>query len=139
MDQGMVQKTSSDKLLRYNVNGIELDVAAFFKLKTELALQRVGGALPGYSEKSIFWAGRYPDRDGTPHWLLVREAPIRLWIGNNVSTEEDWGRRFYEVITDPNILALVKQKLASARSKGILEDLEHDLLDDDGPEARFFH
>jgi hypothetical protein len=115
VDQGATRKESSDRLLRYNVNGIELDVPAFFKLKNELALRKVGGSMPGYSDQSIFYAARFPDRKGAMHWLVLREAPVRLWIGNSLSTEEQWGRRFYEVITDPDTLAIAKERLRSKR------------------------
>jgi class 3 adenylate cyclase len=117
VDQGATRKESSDRLLRYNVNGIELDVPAFFKIKNELALRKVGGAMPGYSEQSVFYAARFPDRKGAMHWLVLREAPVRLWIGNSISTEEQWGRRFYEVITDPDTLAIAKERLRSKRGE----------------------
>jgi hypothetical protein len=117
VDQGATRKESTDRLLRYNVNGIELDVPAFFKLKNELALRKVGGSMPGYSEQSIFYAARFPDRKGAMHWLVLREAPVRLWIGNSLSTEEQWGRRFYEIITDPDTLAIAKERLRSKRGE----------------------
>ena len=115
VDQGMMRKDRNDELLSYNVNGIELDMPAFFKLKTELALLRIGSTVPGYSEHSVFYAGRYPDRDGKMHWLVVREAPVRLWVGNSINTEEAWGRRYYEVITDPHVIAQLKDRIASKK------------------------
>ncbi|MCP3671335.1 MAG: hypothetical protein GY814_13055 [Gammaproteobacteria bacterium] len=109
VDQGTVRKDQNDELLSFNVNGIELDMPAFFKLKTELALLRIQGSIAEYSEHSVFYAGRYPDRAGRMHWLVVREAPVRLWIGNSINTEEEWGRRFYEVITDLDAIACLKK------------------------------
>ncbi len=111
VDQGAVRKDRNDELLSFNVNGIELDMPAFFKLKTELALLRVRGGIAEYSEHSVFYAGRYPDRTGKMHWLVVREAPVRLWIGNSVNTEEEWGRRFFEVVTDSDVITRLKKQI----------------------------
>lgn len=131
VDQGATRKESSDRMLRYNVNGIELDVPAFFKLKNELALRKVGGSMPGYSEQSVFYAARYPDRKGAMHWLVLREAPVRLWIGNSVSAEEQWGRRFYEVITDPDAVAIAKERLRSKRGEKLAGTRDKEVLPDD--------
>jgi len=116
VDQGVVRKGRNDELLSYNVNGIELDMPAFFKLKTELALLRVRDTVSGYSEHSVFYAGRYPDRRGRMHWLVVREAPVRLWVGNSINTEEEWGRRFYEVITNPEVISRLKERITDKKT-----------------------
>ncbi len=131
VDQGATRKESSDRMLRYNVNGIELDVPAFFKLKNELALRKVGGAMPGYSEQSVFYAARFPDRKGVMHWLVLREAPVRLWIGNSISAEEQWGRRFYEVITDPETLAIAKERLRAKRGDRLTKTSDKTVLPED--------
>lgn len=117
VDQGIQQKQGEDNLLRFNVNGIELDAEAFYKLKTEMAMHKVAEPVPGYSEQSLFYLGRYPDKNGSMQWIIIREAPIRLWIGNDASTEEDWGRHFYEVITSPEVLNLLKQRVRQASQK----------------------
>ena len=111
--QGIMQKDSGDDLLRYNVNGIELDAAAFLKLKKELALRRVEARFPWYSPGSLFYLGRYPDKFGVMHWLVVREAPVRLWIGNDASIEETGGRLFYEIVTDIEVTKVLMEKLVS--------------------------
>lgn len=116
VDQGVVRKGRNDELLSYNVNGIELDMPAFFKLKSELALLRVRDSVVGYSEHSVFYAGRYPDRAGKMHWLVVREAPVRLWVGNSINTEEEWGRRFYEVITNPDVISRIKDRITDKKT-----------------------
>ncbi len=133
MEQDISQKQTTDCTLRYNVNGIELDVMAFLKLKNELAMRRAGVSVEGYSSKSIFYAGRYPDRKGTMRWLVVRESPVCLWIDNGISDEEEWGRRFYEVITDQEAITTIKQKFAS-RSE------HHDSVDTDlSDDSPFLH
>jgi hypothetical protein len=139
VDQGKIGRDQNDELLSYNVNGIELDMPAFFKLKTELALMRVGSTVPGYSEHSVFYAGRYPDRAGRMHWLVVREAPVRLWVGNSINTEEEWGRRFYEVITDHNVIAQIKDKVASKKPRGNDEPEIRGYPGDDPDETKYIH
>jgi hypothetical protein len=139
VDQGTLRIDRSDELLSYNVNGIELDMPAFFKLKTELALMRVGSTVPGYSEHSVFYAGRYPDRIGRMHWLVVREAPVRLWVGNSINTEEEWGRRFYEVITDTDVIAYIKEKVASKKSSETTKPAIRDYTADDSDESKYMH
>jgi hypothetical protein len=96
-------------------------VPAFFKLKSELALRKIG-TLPGYSEHSVFYTARFPDRKGTMRWLVVREAPVRLWIGNDIGTEEEWGRRYYEVVTNPDVMAAIKERLMNRRGGSETKD-----------------
>ncbi len=102
-----------EKLLRYNVGGIELEAPAFFKLRLELALKQL--QLPGSDgeEPQNFHVGRYPDRNGNMHLLAIRQAPIRIWIGNDFSTVEQRGRRFFEVVTDRGVLAQLRDRFDS--------------------------
>ena len=133
VEQEARRKEASDQMMRYNVNGIELDVPAFFKLKSELALRKIG-ALPGFSERSVFYAARFPDRKGTMRWLVIREAPVRLWIGNDINTEEEWGRRYYEVITDPEVLVAIKKRFMSRRDGSDRKKQREDLDINGDPE-----
>lgn len=103
---------SGEGLIRYNVNGIELDAPAFFKLRKELVLRRVDLGPNGADEEPRrYFAGRYPDRKGRAHWVVIREAPIRIWVGNDFSTLEHRGRCFYEVVTDPGVIGMVREQL----------------------------
>ncbi len=139
VDQSAVHKDRNDELLSFNVNGIELDMPAFFKLKTELALLRVRGSLANYSKHSVFYAGRYPDRTGNMHWLVVREAPVRLWVGNSVSTEEEWGRRFYEVVTDPDVITRLKKRIMDKKGHEDTQPGIGDYPTDDPDGAQYIH
>lgn len=96
------EKESSDRLLRYNVNGIELDAAAFQKLRSELTLKRVRTMDAG--EDTYYHVGRYPDLQGVMHWLVLRESPVRVWEDGALGPVEWRGRRFYQVITDPAVI-----------------------------------
>jgi class 3 adenylate cyclase len=100
-----------ERLLRYNVNGIELEAPAYFKLKLELALKRVDLEAPGGGGPQRYFVGQAPDRTGQMHLLVLREAPIRIWIGNDFSTLEHRGRHFFEVVTDRSILSRLRERL----------------------------
>ncbi len=103
----------SDKLIRYNVNGIELDAPSFFKLKKELVLRRIKLRVEHFPLVEYYHIGRYPDLKGLIHWVIVREAPVRLWDGKQLGEADPSGRHFYEVITDPTIVSKIKTKLSS--------------------------
>jgi hypothetical protein len=139
VDKGLITNARSDELLGYNVNGIELDMPAFFKLKSELALLRLGGNIPGYSAQSVFYAGRYPDRTGKMDWLVIREAPVRMWIGNSINTEEEWGRRFYEVITDADVIAQLKDRMSGSKIDDNKSSEMRDYPDDETDGNSYIH
>lgn len=101
-----------EKLRRYNVNGIELEAQAFSRLETELKLHKL--ALKG--ERGVFHVGRYPDQLRNTHWLIVREAPVRLLIGSQLLEQVHEGRHFYAVVTDPSLRARIQKRLAGRRS-----------------------
>ncbi len=114
--QGRGEDGGDGKLLRYNVNGIELDAPAFVKLRLELELRQV--VLQSGESRGLYHVGRYPDRIGRMHWLVVREAPIRIRVGNDFSSVEQQGRRFYEVIADRQLIAQLVGKLKQELAEG---------------------
>jgi hypothetical protein len=103
------------RLLRYNVNGINLDPPAFSRLQKELAMHRV--RLQSRSGSSHHYhAGRFIDRQGTSHWLIVREAPLKMLSADySVKAVEGASDYFYEVIVDRQLMERVKAKLHSPR------------------------
>jgi len=113
----------SDKLIRYNVNGIELDAPSFFKLKKELVLRRIKLRIEDCQLIEYYHIGRYPDLKGLIHWVIIREAPVRLWNGEKLGEAEPNGRHFYEVITDPTIVSKIKTKLSSKSKKRVHKGL----------------
>jgi len=95
---------------RYNLNGIELSSLAFNKLKTEIALHRFSLQLPGDEQKNQFYAGIFTDTQKETHLVAVREDRVRLW-----QEETDHypvlDELYYEVVTHPEILKHIKQKV----------------------------
>ena len=70
-------------------------------------------------EYSHYYVGRFIDRLGTSHWLVVRKAPIQTLQGDTViGNPQADVEYFYEVITNTNIIGQVKSKLRSRRNAG---------------------
>jgi class 3 adenylate cyclase len=119
MRVGQKQGNHAARRLRFNVNGIELDQPAFMKLKSEMVLRKV--LLNGRSgETHYYHVGRFMDRLGTCHWLVVREAGTKLWQDGQLTLDStDDEDLFYEVITDADLIGRVKARLGRKRSGGL--------------------
>lgn len=102
--------------LRYNLNGIELDEDAFFKLQTELTMQEVELVLPGDDTPTSFYAGRYPDLKGALHRVVVRQGRMRLFSLKHPRFGVPTADVFYEVVTNEEVLRLVAEALKSNES-----------------------
>lgn len=110
-----VKGESQQKLLRYNVNGIDLDPSAFTKLRKELAMHKVRlQSSSGTFHK--YYAGRFIDRQGSSHWLVIREDRVKSMQGSQhaVAGQEN-DQYFYEVVTYSDLIGQVKAKLRSNR------------------------
>jgi len=98
-------------LVRYNVNGIELDIAAFTRLHVEIALRKL--VSPGRDDRPAvtLYAGFCADTQGENRLLLIREQAVKLWMGKQLLDAADDGRQFYEVVTDQRLIARVARRL----------------------------
>jgi hypothetical protein len=105
------QCKDKEQLLRYNVNGIELDQPAFTRLTQEMMMHKV--RIQSRSGRDHYYhVGRYVDRLGGSHWLVVREARVNCLLAEgSVREAEEEKRCFYEVITDSGLIGSVKKKL----------------------------
>ncbi|RMG37633.1 MAG: hypothetical protein D6720_02810 [Gammaproteobacteria bacterium] len=106
-------KQDPDGVMRYNVNGIELEAAAFFQLREELRLRRVTLSRPQGDRADTYHVGRYLDLVGNSHWLVVRETPLPLWMGDRLLEGDRSGRVYYEVVTDPDTIARARREVRS--------------------------
>jgi len=93
---------------RYNLNGVELDPAAFEKLKTEIALRTYQIRLPEDDVVTQFFVGQYTDNQGQKHQLVVRQGWVRLW-----QEAEDYypvtSEVYYEVVVNPKLLNAIRK------------------------------
>ncbi len=120
-DPGLFEKEHPDRLLRFNVDGIELDQAAFERLKAELTLKALTPDASLACEALTLYAGRYSDNKGVKHWLIIRKAAVHFWADSSMGPEERKGRCFYEVLTDPEVLAWVKGRMDRRRRKRVMD------------------
>jgi len=98
--------------LRYNVNGIEVEAAAFEKLRNEIDMRLIELVQTGRSVPARFHIGKAADAHGALHLLVIRESPVRYYGLDGPG--ESTGDRFYEVICDPRLLRLVEQQVTAA-------------------------
>jgi hypothetical protein len=94
---------------RYNLNGIELEAAAFNKLKKEIALRQFKIRLPADEYSTRFYAGKYPDANGETYEVVIREGRVKVWQEEN----EDYpltNTLYYEVVTNKTILNTIKKR-----------------------------
>ena len=106
--------SKGSELRRYNVNGVELDAAAFARLKQEVAMKTLPAEKVGGYKGDHYHLGRFPDDSGKTRWLVLREAGIRHWNGQKLFTREGTGAaRFYEVVTSPELAKKIRHLLAA--------------------------
>ncbi len=109
------EEDANETLVRYNVNGIELDAAAFTQLHVELSMRRLSTRDRQSAHREVLFAGTCADTLGDSHLLVVREGRIKLWMGKQLLDTHDDGRRFYEVVTDARLLGRVAERLAGEK------------------------
>jgi len=101
------------KVLRYNVNGIVIDDAAFEKLQTEVHFRKLK-AKSGLVEEN-FYVGLYPDVAGKQRDIVVREGRIGRWKGGAVVAGARTSQFFYEVLPNSRFASQIVE-LASKKS-----------------------
>ena len=95
--------------IRYNVNGMVLDLAAFKKLQSEIKLTPVRIKLDDVAES--FHVGRYPDVTGKERDLLIRDGSVGIWRGEVVRGDDN-SERFYEVMPNSKFATQVMELAA---------------------------
>ncbi|MEK9822998.1 MAG: hypothetical protein VW840_12565 [Gammaproteobacteria bacterium] len=101
------------ELVRYNVNGILVDDAAFMKLATECHFKRLK-AKSGDNEE-VFYVGEYPDVQGKTRDLVVREGKVGVLTDDGPQPGADTGLLYYEVLPNSKFAARIVEL---ARRKG---------------------
>ena len=111
-DNDGVKGDKGQTVLRYNVNGIVIDDAAFEKLQSEVHFRNLK-AKSGVVEES-FYVGQYPDVAGKQRDIVVRQGRVGLWKGAAVVTGARTSQFFYEVLPNSKfanrIVELVNKK-----------------------------
>ena len=107
-----IQRTADDLLLRYNVNGIELNEAGFHKLAHEIDLKQFFGDIPDLQlEKVRLYTGKFPTKSGRYQRLVLREADVPAVKPKDLSQLHFTHRKYYEVCTSPTLYKATKHLL----------------------------
>jgi len=133
----IINKESTDKLIRYNVNGIELDFPAYYKLKSELSFRRIELDSGKRSNNDHLLVARYPDLEGHMHVLVIREAAVTLWDGEKAGRQAADGRCYYQVISDPEMIAYAIEQ--SNQRRRPLPDISGTTAEEKTTAPRLFH
>jgi len=105
----LVGKTSDDLLLRYNVNGIELNADGFKKLSEEINLVAVECDIPELQkDRFTVYTGTFPTTTGRYKRLIIREAHIPRISPESMAVRELTPKKYYEVCTHPKVYQYVK-------------------------------
>ncbi|MBL4581928.1 MAG: hypothetical protein JKY29_08930 [Gammaproteobacteria bacterium] len=96
--------------IRYNVNGILLDDAAFAKLRNEITLKSVRMKLN--SKQYLFHVGQYPDSNGRKKDLIIREGKIGIWKDSQVHEDPESDEVYYEVVVNRKVTPLVLETVS---------------------------
>ena len=104
-------------LVRYNLNGIEINEEGFNKLNAEISLGPLGGnfPMPWGKERVQLYFGEVPLGDSLEP-IVVRKGFVRqLLPGAKIGAQGT--RAYYEVCTDPKLLDLARKKFAAVPAK----------------------
>ncbi len=95
--------------VRYNVNGILIDDAAFSKLQDEITLKSVRMKLNG--KQYLFHVGQYPDTQGRKKDLIIREGKVDIWRDSEIQEDPDSDEVYYEVVVNRKVIPLVLESV----------------------------
>ncbi|MGA8181693.1 MAG: hypothetical protein WB792_16665 [Desulfobacterales bacterium] len=100
----------NDLLLRYNVNGIELNAEGFSKLSQEIDLQSFTCHIPELqAEKIKVHTGKIPTKTGRYQRLIIREDRISVVSPHDFSIIRKTDQKYYEVCTHPMLYQYVEK------------------------------
>ncbi len=104
-------------LVRYNLNGIELNEEGFQKLSAEISLRPMSGnfSLPWGKEKVQLYFGEVPFSESLEP-IVIRKGFVRqLLEGGKVGAQGT--RAYYEICTDAKLLELARKRVSSSPAK----------------------
>ncbi|MGA9633171.1 MAG: hypothetical protein WBQ63_17220 [Candidatus Acidiferrales bacterium] len=118
--QTLMEDSAEDEgeelLVRYNLNGIELNDEGFQKLSAEISLAPMAGnfPLPWGKERVQLFFGEVPLGESLEP-IVIRKGYVRqLLPGAKIGAQGV--RPYYEVCTDPKLLDLARRKVGTPKS-----------------------
>jgi hypothetical protein len=114
MMEGAAEDEADEFLIRFNLNGVEVNAEGFEKLQEEIALTSVEAdcALPWGRERVTFYFGETPVGEGLEP-VLIRQGYVRQLLPDG-GIGAAGSRPYYEVCTSPAVFELVEYLTASA-------------------------
>jgi archaellum component FlaC len=119
-----VEDEGEELLVRYNLNGIELNEEGFQKLTAEISLAPMSGnfPLPWGKERVQLYFGEVPLGESLEP-IVVRKGFVRqLLPGGKIGAQG--ARPYYEVCTDPKLLDLARKKASASAAKSAAAALD---------------
>ena len=100
---------SGEKVLRYNVNGIELGLSGFEKLRQEIKLKPVVINVPGVDAGQIkLYTGQFPTVSGKYQRLVIREAVVAAVNPQTLEPLQPTPHKYYEVCSNPKLYQYIR-------------------------------
>jgi len=115
--EGSEEDEADEFLIRFNLNGVELNEEGFAKLCDEIALHRVelDCAMPWGRETTTFFLGEAPIGEGLEP-ILLRQGFVRQLLPDG-RTGPAGHRAYYEVCTDPQAFEMVQALLVATSNR----------------------
>jgi hypothetical protein len=117
MTDGVAEDEADEFLIRYNLNGVELNDEGFQKLQEEISLTKMEAdcVMPWGTERVLFYYGETPVGEGLEP-VLIRRGFIRQMLpGGKIG--EAGTRPYYEVCVNPKLLELIEYLAATATAE----------------------
>ncbi|RLB96914.1 MAG: hypothetical protein DRH90_24140, partial [Deltaproteobacteria bacterium] len=109
--EAVVGQTSDDLLLRYNVNGIELNAAGLKKLSDEINLRALECDIPELQkERFTVYTGTFPTTTGRYKRLIIRQAHVPKVNPETMKVRKLTSKKYYEVCTHPKVYQYVNDR-----------------------------
>jgi hypothetical protein len=114
MTEGVAEDEADEFLIRFNLNGVELNDEGFEKLQEEIALTPLEAdcVMPWGKERVAFFFGETPVGEGLEPVVIRRGFVRQILPGGKIG---DAGTRvYYEVCTSPKVFELVEYLTTTA-------------------------
>lgn len=107
MMEGVAEEEADEFLIRFNLNGVELNEEGFRKLQEEIALTSIEAdcVMPWGKERVTFYAGETPVGEGVEP-IILRQGFVRQLLPDG-KIGGAGTRAYYEVCTSPKVFELV--------------------------------
>jgi class 3 adenylate cyclase len=115
--EGVAEEESEELVIRYNMNGVEINEEGFQKLSEEVSLEHLKLRLPlpwGIEEVTLH-VGDVPIGESLER-LVIRQGIVRRVLPNR-SIGDAGTRTYYEVCVNSKVLKAVEDQLAAARRR----------------------